>query len=409
MLEEKADKIEDQRIICAVSGGVDSVSLLHWLVCCGNEIFVAHVNHNLRGAESFRDECFVHSLCMKYGPKLFVKSVDIKKEAKEKSLGLEEYGRMIRYAFFSNLSKKLYATVALAHTLSDSLETVIFNFVRGTGLKGLCGIPAGRDEIIRPFIKVTRGEIEDYAKRNGLEYITDSSNFCDEFSRNKIRLKIIPVLKEINPSFEARGEEFILRMKEDNDFFESCVEKELAKLGGVFEVEKIKNIPLSIRKRVLRRIFGDSVQSRHIALAERLIRGEIGGYTLPRGRRVRIRKGVITIYENVDLTKKVNTFRISRISSAGRKIGSVGVFYYGGNKEELVFRRRLPGDRFTPKGRVHGKLLRKYFNELGMPPELRGEVMLLAVGNEVIWVDGIGVSEKFNAQDESVWGIFQED
>ena len=186
-LLEKGDSV-----IVALSGGADSVTLLHILLALKDEfsltVYAAHLNHNLRGEESYRDENFVTELCRDWGVELFKKSENVSKRAKELGISDELCGRNLRYEFFAELSEKLCAKVATAHTLSDCEETMLYNISRGTSLHGLCSIPAKRGNIIRPLIDLNRKDIEEYISAHGLDYVEDSTNAMEEIcKRNKIR------------------------------------------------------------------------------------------------------------------------------------------------------------------------------------------------------------------------------
>ena len=188
-------------VIAAVSGGADSVALLHVLYSLREEIgfslAACHVNHNLRGAESDSDEMFVRRMCRLMDIPLYVASIKVN-EFRQKHDSLEECARRIRYGFFEDIGKnKLIAT---AHTASDNCETILINMVRGTALSGICGIPAKRDNIIRPLLYCTREDVERYCSENELDFVTDSTNLSDDYTRNKIRHKVVPLLREINPA-----------------------------------------------------------------------------------------------------------------------------------------------------------------------------------------------------------------
>ena len=195
-------------VVAAVSGGCDSAALLNILCALSTEldlhILCAHVNHNLRGAESDGDEKFVREMCKKLKVPCKVFSAPVAEYAFEHHLSTEEAGRKLRYDFFEHCGAELdvNAKIATAHSLSDCAETFIFNAARGTGISGLCGIPKKRGNIIRPIIEFTRAELEEYCAQKGICFVTDSTNLTDEYARNKIRHNVIPTLRKINPAFE---------------------------------------------------------------------------------------------------------------------------------------------------------------------------------------------------------------
>ena len=182
-----------EKVLLGVSGGCDSSVLLHLMSFLSTQwgltLEAAHVNHNLRGPESLRDERFVRSMCREYGIKLHVMNADVRAYAEEHRLCEEEAGRELRYQFFEHCAKRMGkgTKIATAHTLSDCAETFLFNMARGTGLSGLCGIPPVRGDIIRPLIETTRNQIEAFCAEQGIPYITDSSNLADNYARNRIR------------------------------------------------------------------------------------------------------------------------------------------------------------------------------------------------------------------------------
>jgi len=187
------------KIIIGLSGGADSVAMFDLFFKLKINIIAAHVNHDLRGEESKRDENFVKSLCESKNILCEIKKINIKKIAHEKKISIEEAGRLVRYDFFNKLIKKHNANkIAIAHNKNDNAETILFKFFRGCGLTGLTGIKLIKNNIIRPLLDVTRDEIENYCEINNLKFITDSSNLDLYYARNLIRLKIMPEILKIN-------------------------------------------------------------------------------------------------------------------------------------------------------------------------------------------------------------------
>ena len=189
------------RVIIGVSGGVDSVVLLNILSKCGYDCIVAHCNFHLRAEESDRDELFVADLAKKNNLQYKKIDFDTLNYAKHHKISIEMAARDLRYSWFSMLQTELDAeSIAVAHHSDDSVETMLINSVRGSGLKGLCGIEARNGNIVRPLLCCSREEIENYAKKNGLTNIIDSTNAASDYLRNKFRNEIIPALEIINPS-----------------------------------------------------------------------------------------------------------------------------------------------------------------------------------------------------------------
>lgn len=202
-IREKALLCPGETLVCAVSGGKDSVSLLHAMRSLQDELQItveaAHVNHQLRGEESDRDEAFVRSLCDGWHVPLFVCRADVLSRSKETGESVEEAARAVRYSFFESLGKK----IATAHTMDDQLETVLLNLLRGTGLRGLCGILPQRGVFVRPMLCVSREDVEAYLAQNELPHVEDSTNEEDFALRNRLRHDVIPLLRRENENLPA--------------------------------------------------------------------------------------------------------------------------------------------------------------------------------------------------------------
>ena len=243
------------KVIVALSGGSDSVTLLHCLKSLeaelGITVYACHINHNLRGKDSDSDQAYVQRLCEKTATPLRAFSVDVSGTVR-KHQSTEERARELRYETFGRLSEELGAKVATAHNACDNSETVLMNMLRGTGLKGLCGIPPVRDYLIRPLLWCTKEEILGYCKENGLEYVTDMTNFSTAYTRNKVRIELMPKLTEINPSLIDTIGRMTKNLTSDSEFLEGMAREALdgARLGeGVYASEKLKVLPPPIFSR----------------------------------------------------------------------------------------------------------------------------------------------------------------
>ncbi|MDR0976349.1 MAG: tRNA lysidine(34) synthetase TilS [Prevotellaceae bacterium] len=192
------------RVLVALSGGADSVALLRLLLAAGYTCQAAHCNFRLRGDESDRDEAFVVSLCQRLQVPLHVRHFDTAAEARHRGISIEMAARELRYAWFEELRTALDCTVvAVAHHRDDSIETLLLNLVRGTGLNGLTGIRPRNGHIVRPLLCLSRDDITAYLDGIGQPYVTDSTNQEDLYTRNKIRLRLLPLMEELNPSVRA--------------------------------------------------------------------------------------------------------------------------------------------------------------------------------------------------------------
>ena len=256
-------------VICAVSGGADSVALLFAFYLLkeklGIQLEAAHFNHNLRGEESDRDEAFVRSFCDRYDIPLHVGSGQVQPGKK----GLEAAARDARYAFLDGLCGK----IATAHTADDNAETVLMHLIRGTGLKGLGGISPVRGKIIRPMLKCTRQDVECFLEEWCLSHIEDSSNETDAFLRNRIRHHVMPLLRQENPKLAENLSQMALRLREDEILLSSQADFETLPT-----VESLKSMPKAQRSRALTAFLKKSgvkePEDSHIALAEALVFSE---------------------------------------------------------------------------------------------------------------------------------------
>lgn len=272
-------------VICAVSGGADSVAMLFALYLLREKLGItleaAHFNHNLRGEESLRDETFVRELCARYDIPLHVASGEIRPGKK----GLEAAARDARYAFLESLPGK----IATAHTADDNAETILMHLVRGTGLKGLGGIAPQRGKLIRPMLGITRREVEDFLAEWHLPHVEDSTNETDAFLRNRLRHHVMPLLAAENPRIAENLSQMALRLRED----EACL-SQLSRYETLPEVETLRTLPSAVRSRMLERFLKENgvrePEDVHIAQAEALVFSESpsasaafpGGVTLSR-------------------------------------------------------------------------------------------------------------------------------
>lgn len=396
-----------------VSGGADSMCLLEILSKLKHEygiiLKVVHVNHNIRGDEALQDQHLVEDYCQKLGIECRVYSVDIPALAKEMGIGEEECGRIKRYECFESMECDAVAT---AHTLSDSIETMMFNLIRGTGLRGLCGIPSKRDNIIRPLIDCTRGEIEDYCHKNGIDYVTDSTNLTDDYTRNFVRHNIVANFSKVNPSFESAISSAMETLKLENESMENSKDAVLSLAGTSdgYRISVLRQADSAIRRRAIADILGENmdkdVEKRHIDLIDSaVIKGEgkieiaKDLYAVVSDDIISIRPEIIPVPEwececidNVFSTP-MGKFYIEEASSAVYK--NINAIDADKIKGSLHMSSRRQSDRFYSDIRRNTKSLKKLFNEMKIPTEERNNIAILRDDENLIWIDGIGTDGRY--------------
>ncbi|WP_457567089.1 tRNA lysidine(34) synthetase TilS [Desulfurobacterium sp.] len=397
-------------VLCAVSGGPDSVALLHMLKNFSQtlniKIYAAHFNHKLRGEESDIDEIFVKNLCQKLSIPLIVGSTDVKRISQGKNV--EDTARKERYKFLQATANKLKADkIAVGHTASDLCETIIFNLSKGTGIKGLRGFLPKRDNIVRPLFEITREEVEEYLKSNNIHFRIDSSNFDTKFSRNLIRLHVIPHLKRINPSIERTFLKEAETFRELEDFIEN--ETETALKQGIFtensfsiDLKSLLSLHPFMAKTILQKAFsklsGETLSANKLSSIIKLAkRKKSGSLNLKNGFKVLKTQTHLILCRKDD---KKSSFEIE-IKEIPAKIetpsgtfefleGGKGDFEFSKSEinKKLFLRTRKGGEWLSfPYGK---KKLKKFFNEKKTPFNIRNAIPLLVTGeNEVIWIPGL--------------------
>lgn len=406
-------------VVAAVSGGSDSMAMLTALNAIKDEYSIelcaAHVNHCLRGEDADRDECFVVQKCNEMGIPVHVLKVDVAAKAKESGESFEECGRRIRYEFFDSLAEN--AVIATAHNLSDRVETFLFNFARGSALRGLCSIPVKRDNIIRPLIECTKAEILDFCEKNSIEYVTDATNADIKYARNRIRHNVITELCEINPSFEQSANRCISAVNEDEMFLASLADElvQKARAEGGFDACVLSDAPAPVKKRAVIKICEECVGvTPEQKFAEKIcgLLKSSGSLQINGGVTVRVRKGML------DFPAECTEVQTVKIENGRAQFGSACIETQIINIKEInnlqnilkqgleyfldcdkilgvvTVRSRQAGDKITLKSRGCTKTLKKLFNELAVAPEKRNEIAVFADDGGVILVEGVGCDSR---------------
>lgn len=297
-------------VVAALSGGADSVSLLHALKTLserlGVTISACHINHHIRGEESDRDMHFCGELCDRLGVPLEIREADVP-SMQQKHESLEECARRVRYEFFAEVSagKKL----ATAHNSNDCAETVLLNMMRGTGLKGLCGVPPVRGNIIRPLIYCTRAEVEEYCRANGLSWVTDSTNLDTDYTRNRIRRIILPEMLKVNGSLFSTMNRMEHSLRSDSDFLDEMAAQKLeeSRCPGGYSAEHLAGLPMPLLSRAIRMIFSDGgiePSALRINTAAQIIAEGRGKFNPCRGKFFVVKRGTVFVMEEEQHYKK---------------------------------------------------------------------------------------------------------
>lgn len=398
-------------VVIGLSGGADSICLTHILLSLKEkyslELTAVHVNHNIRkdgGAEN--DQHFVEKFCAEHGLPLRVFSIDVEKKAKEASLTIEEAGRQQRYAAFESIGAD---KTAVAHNLNDNAETMLMRLCRGTGLKGMGGILPVRGNIIRPLIMSERSEIEQYCKDNGLDYCTDATNLTTDYTRNKIRHKILPLLAEINPNTVTCLGKNAFLFRQENDYLEELALRAYNDCAGKdgLDADKLAALEKPLLYRVLRLACENAVGLKdisleHIEAIESLLKKESGKQIdLPKGLTVIREYNRLTFTspaEDIDTELTEDTavkvggsfFMISRKKDAGKACYGI---YCDAEAPKWRLRTRRNGDIFI-RGDGRRIKLKNVFIDKKIPLSKRGGVLLLAEGENIYWADCL--KNKFN-------------
>lgn len=406
------------KIVVGLSGGADSVALTHSLKELGCKLVACHINHCLRGEESDRDEAFVKGFCKELSIPVKVVTADVLGYADEHGMTVEEAGRKIRYAAFEETRKEFNAQkIATAHTLSDNLETLLLNLTRGSGLNGLCGIPPVRGNIIRPLIYSTRAEVEEYCLQNNLSFVTDSTNLNSDYTRNKIRNKIIPILKEINPSVEQAAARTADILRDDSRFLDK-IAGELKPVGenSIYDISMLKEAESPVIARVMSLILkerGLNVSYDTISLLCRAVTLGKGKCTVSGANTAEVKndKLYFNLKEPVPYFEKELTLGEIEIGEIKLKVSKIenknfekfkkvykNLLYTAVNSDKIVgrlfVRQRLAGDKIEFYGRNGTHSLKKLFIDKKLLPYEKSIVPVIADDIGIVAVVGYGVSKR---------------
>ena len=428
-------------IIVGLSGGPDSVCLLHVLKSIEESmnimIVAVHVNHMLRGQDSFEDEEYVKNLCKKLNIKLKIEQIDLQNIAKKKKLSIEEAGREERYRIFEKTAKDLNANkIAVAHNKNDQAETILMNIIRGAGLSGLKGMDIKRGKIIRPLLHIDRLEIEEYCNKYKLEPRTDKTNLESIYTRNKIRLDLIPYINEqFNIDIISKLTKMSEIIKNENDFIEYYTEKLynkalVKKSDGqiVLNIKIFNSYHKGAKGRILRKAIKETIgfikgiESVHIDdIIKLALDGRVGAMIhLPHKIRVEKSYQILKVYQ-FKTFPQVNLYKI-KLNIPGdtliqeesfilrgniiddvnldqyeknQKTSKVQYFDYDKLRGGINIRKRESGDLIKPINSNGTKKLKKYFIDEKVPIDIREKIPLVAKDKEIVWIIGYVISDKY--------------
>lgn len=415
-----------ESVVVGVSGGADSMALLHILLTLQRQegypaqVLAAHVQHNLRGEESREDEAYVRKICREWDVELFVHQVDVAALAGKQKTGLEETGRQVRYAFFKEVAHTHDpCRIATAHNRKDNMETVLLHLTRGSGLQGGCGIAPVRERLIRPLLFCSREEIETYCREKGIIYRQDSTNQDIVYSRNRIRKEVIPSLACINSRVEEAFLRFSQVIRQDNDYLQQQADQLLSKAEE--EAHRYSISPLAaahpaVTTRALQMMANRescaALETVHLRQLQALLLQE-GAVTLPGGRQAVSRGGwlwflpdkamlssplPVQIGECYEFCAKTYSFSILSLEEyeKQKKVNKIllkNAMDYAMIHHSLYWRSRQEGDRYKPIGRPT-KTLKKLLNEIKVPVWNRDMWPVLCDQTGIVWVAGCGCDQR---------------
>ena len=421
----------DTPLLVAFSGGADSGALLDMTVryaaSSGARVYAAHVNHGIRGAEADRDEEFCRRAAERYGIEIFVLRADVPAIAKESGKSIETAARDVRYEYFSKImTENNIPVLCVAHNADDNFETILFNISRGSGLSGVCGIPRTRDLdggiMIRPILEISKDDINKYCSENNIEYVTDSTNTDTDYTRNRIRSRVIPELKAICPSAESAAARLSATLREDSLCLESMASWFLdeTRNGFFIETEKLCGSPYAISSRALMSLYseisdGHSLEYTHIKAIFELAKKAVphSSLNLPNGVRAVVENGSlgftkappiqrnlereafsVKLCEGENRISQINSEIIIGYTQKGKNIYkksmnlSIDFDKIVGN---LYARERRTGEKIRMNSM--GKSLKKLMCDKKVPEELRHRIPVICDDRGIVAVPYIGVSD----------------
>ncbi len=426
--------VKGDKVLCAVSGGADSMCLLNILLALkdeyGIEIYVANVNHLIRGEEAYRDSNFVKNFCEENKIEFFYREYDVPAISAERKISEEECGRLVRYEFFDEISKKLGGVkIATAHNFNDNAETVLFRLIRGSSAQGLGGIKYKRDNIIRPLLDVTRKEIEEYLNENNLSWCEDSTNKSIIYNRNKLRNCVMPIFEEISQGAQKRIVSAARLLNDDENYLLQCAETVIKKcfFGDYLLLEPLDKIHLALKRRIVARTL-ERWGVREVSSDK--IKEFIGFIGKENGKSfdINLEYYAEKSYDKIRLCKRIEEKLPNQILDFGKECcgkdwflklnfskeklkkssNNIAVFDADKISPPFLVRYRQDGDKIKQTGMQGQKKLSDIFTDEKIEKSLRGKIPIVEKNGEILFVCGIRKSSLYSADDKTENYLFIE-
>lgn len=418
---------ENDRILVGLSGGPDSIFLLYILHnYFNNQLIIAHINHKLRGIDSDLDEKFIRTISQKLKIPLYIIREDVKKLSTKNKKSIEEVGRDVRFSFFNKILKvENFNKIALGHNLDDNVETILINFIKGSGMKGLIGIPEKRDNIIHPIINIKKEEILKYLEENKIEYRIDKTNFETDYLRNKVRNYLLPIIeKEFNKNFKEKILALSNILKVEDKFLDDLVKNiknDILKFEDDFvkiDLKKLQNLHLSLKRRIIRKVidhFNKDLREYSLNHIDKVISLE----NKKTGKEIELPLNLIAVKDKNKIIIERRDFEIPDFYIEIPDIGSyqeIGmkielslvekiskvkdpfISFFDYDKIELPLKIRKPmfGEKFKPLGLKKEKKIQDFFVDSGIPKSVRWNLpVLLDKKDDILWIIGVRISDDY--------------
>ena len=397
------------RVLCGLSGGADSVSLVLCLQELGYQVCACHLNHGMRGTQADADEAFCRDFCEKHNIPFVSERCDVFAEAEKRKLSAETAAREMRYDFFARCAERMQVPyLATAHTADDNLETMLFHLIRGTGSAGLAGIPPVRGSIVRPLIAVERRQIERFLIERGQNWCTDATNLDDSCTRNKIRHHVIPALRDIEPCAARHALEAAQLVRQDNAYLDAQAREETLPLARMPEALKARRVRSMLEQAGVP--MGE-ITRRHIRAVCTLADKRSGTVSLPGQFRAVNRQGTLSVVPETPKTAPVHIKPNQAMAFGaytvfiGRKISDIHssfkyypIAYDTINMSNLTVRTWRSSDRMQLPGTRGARSLKRLYAERGIAPDERDSLPVLCSGDSIVAAAGIGTDVRFCGQ-----------